>query len=112
MSELKKCPFCGGTEIEFSGFSIVPEVIMSCSNCGVMFDEESVNNQAEEELVNIVIERWNTRPIEDTLQSRINKACEMALLEMGVYADAEFKDLPESLVAFRNIIDVLQGKGE
>jgi hypothetical protein len=49
---------------------------------------------------------------QEVLQSRINKACEMALLEMGVYADAEFKDLPESLVAFRNIIDVLQGKGE
>jgi hypothetical protein len=49
---------------------------------------------------------------QEVLWSRINKACEMALLEMGVYADAEFKDLPESLVAFRNIIDVLQGKGE
>jgi hypothetical protein len=36
----------------------------------------------------------------------------MALLEMGVYADAEFKDLPDQLMVFRNIIDVLQGKGE
>jgi hypothetical protein len=46
------------------------------------------------------------------LRARINKAYEMALREMGIYADAELKDLPESLVAFRNIIDVLQGKGE
>jgi hypothetical protein len=52
------------------------------------------------------------KPSQDVLQSRINKACEMALQEMGIYAEAELKDLPESLVAFRNIIDVLQGKGE
>jgi hypothetical protein len=49
---------------------------------------------------------------QEVLHSRINKACEMALQEMGIYADAEFKDLPDQLIIFRNIIDVLQGKGE
>jgi hypothetical protein len=48
----------------------------------------------------------------DTLRVRINKATEMAVQAMGIYADAEFKDLPDDMLVFRNIIDVLQGKGE
>jgi hypothetical protein len=99
MSELKPCPFCG-KEMSNDNF-------FSCDGypqaCGCW-----EHTHTGDEAINV----WNTRPVEDKLQSRINKACEMALLEMGVYADAEFKDLPDQLMVFRNIIDVLQGKGE
>lgn len=44
--------------------------------------------------------------------SRITKATEMAVQAMGIYADSEFKDLPDDMLVFRNIIDVLQEKGE
>lgn len=101
MNELNPCPFCGG-ELEWHRYPNADCDDNGYYSCGC---EESWDGAIDEDW-------WNTRPIEDKLQSRINKACEMALQEMGVYADAELKDLPESLVAFRNVIDVLQGKGE
>ena len=51
MSEIKPCPFCGGTKIcTEKGINL-----NYCDNCS-----------AESNM-----ERWNTRPIEDALQARI-----------------------------------------
>lgn len=64
MSELKPCPFCGGeAELCYS------EVDIFCRKCNVMQETEM----------------WNTRPIEDALQARAEKAEEMVerLIEAG-----------------------------
>ena len=51
MSELKPCPFCGGSEIVVCGVFNV----MYCNGCGAETDMGD----------------WNTRPIEDALNKRI-----------------------------------------
>jgi len=51
MNELKPCPFCGGTNI--------------CTEKGINLNYcDSCSAEAN-------IEHWNTRPLEDALQSRI-----------------------------------------
>ena len=51
MSELKPCPFCGGTKIcTEKGINL-----NYCDNCSAESN----------------VEHWNTRPIEDALQARI-----------------------------------------
>ena len=53
MSELKPCPFCGGTKIcTEKGINL-----NYCDNCSAESN----------------VEHWNTRPIEDALQARIAK---------------------------------------
>jgi len=58
MSELKKCPFCGG-EAEFCNYKyhigkrIVPEYWVGCSGCGVITFYYKTKQQA--------ITAWNNR---------------------------------------------------
>ena len=53
MSELKPCPFCGGTKIcTEKGINL-----NYCDNCSAESN----------------VEHWNTRPIEDALNARIAK---------------------------------------
>jgi NMD protein affecting ribosome stability and mRNA decay len=53
MSEIKACPFCGGAKIcTEKGINI-----NYCDNCSAESN----------------IEQWNTRPIEDALQARIDE---------------------------------------
>ena len=49
MSELKSCPFCGGTRIKFQGDSMS---CMDCLACGPCPPYDSVETEAE---------AWNTR---------------------------------------------------
>jgi Lar family restriction alleviation protein len=62
MSELKKCPFCGGeAEIIYD----IGWYTGSCNACGAISQSDLGNSGA--------IEVWNTRPIEDALQARIDE---------------------------------------
>ena len=73
MSELKPCPFCGGTDIKNDdgvgsfGESII-RYAAKCEICGVSFwhPEIGCGNQPAETWFD-----WNTRPIEDELHQRI-----------------------------------------
>lgn len=62
MSELKPCPFCGEMPMLFDR----PCYYYQCIKEKCQGQEMSWNNTAQEALVS-----WNTRPIEDALQSRI-----------------------------------------
>lgn len=71
MSEQKRCPFCGNKDIDISPIS----------GAAWCYDCHSVSND---------MDRWNTRPIEDALQSRI-AALEAALVEIR---DRSFRCIP------------------
>ena len=57
--ELKPCPFCGNTNLHHTETSIFHAVW--CKDCGAMVDIDDGD----------AIKLWNTRPLEDALQSRI-----------------------------------------
>ena len=68
MSELKKCPFCGGTKIcTEKGINL-----NYCDNCSAESN----------------VEHWNTRPIEDALTARIAELeAENDRLQSGWFRD-------------------------
>ena len=89
MSELKRCPFCGGEPTSSNEFD--DEVLFyGCTkdiDCP-MYDAPFVN-----------LENWNTRPIEDALTARIAEL-EAENLELRktlgwAYDLDEYKDEPE-----------------
>jgi len=64
MSELKPCPFCGSADIRTE-----PGINLNyCDKCSAEAN----------------IEHWNTRPIEDALQARAEKAEEMVERLIGI----------------------------
>lgn len=96
MSELKPCPFCGGTKIcTEKGINL-----NYCDNCSAESN----------------IEHWNTRPIEDALNKRIDELeAERRWMPVSepptVYRDgySEFIPFlvctPESRLPFRAVYD-------
>jgi hypothetical protein len=55
MTELKRCPFCGGEKVSIQDVEFTDQV--DCENCGYITSPS----------------RWNTRPIEDELNARIKE---------------------------------------
>lgn len=71
MSELKPCPFCGEKDKLTTYFSNTGSVIVYCINC-----YENNNGLSHD------FDGWNTRPIEDELQRRIDELeAELAALK-------------------------------
>ena len=71
MSELKPCPFCGGTKI--------------CTEKGINLNYcDSCSAEAN-------IEHWNTRPIEDALNKRIAESEEAFMKLEDTLDDVEFE---------------------
>jgi hypothetical protein len=62
MTELKRCPFCGGIKFEYDNDTGPGDdgfwEWWYCSKCGMKFTDKSL---------------WNTRPIEDELNARIKE---------------------------------------
>lgn len=70
MSELKPCPFCGGTNIKLGQVEIsCPQEIGYYHHC----DECNSSNEVIPYMDKAVAE-WNTRPIEDALLARAEAA--------------------------------------
>ena len=63
MSELKKCPFCGG-EAQVNTWTMhgITESRCFCSN-----------SDCPNSVRTVALEQWNTRPIEDALHARITE---------------------------------------
>lgn len=72
MSELKKCPFCGGKNIYMGAFDFSPDCNIECEDCGAGFCTEvpwERNKGSREEEIkahdklckDILMELWNTR---------------------------------------------------
>ena len=61
MSELKRCPFCGGNNLS-TYLSNQGSSVVYCINC---YED---NNGLSRDIAG-----WNTRPLEDELQARITK---------------------------------------
>lgn len=64
MSELKPCPFCGGTAIRDP--KVKGDTLIICSKCNAFGPDndltESENREASsEELDRLAAEKWNTR---------------------------------------------------
>ena len=71
MSEIKPCPFCGGTKIcTEKGINL-----NYCDNCSAESN----------------VEHWNTRPIEDALNKRIAEL-EAEIDQLTVHSDIERQD--------------------
>ena len=90
MSELKLCPFCGGS-------ANMCDCAMSCD---------------------ITVQTWNTRPIEDALNARIAelerrnaKAKDLLEDEMGEWLPVSATYLPDHFLQLRQVLDVLDGGG-
>ena len=63
MTDLKKCPFCGGEDTEVSvNYEYGDGYEVSCNDC-----DSDVFAKTKDEAV----KRWNNRPLEDTLQSKV-----------------------------------------
>ena len=98
MSELKKCPFCGGEAfyIKIMGNYEKPHEIY-CSKCDGAITEGRSEKQ--------VVTNWNTRPIEDALQSRI------AELEKDLSnKEIEYTDLWDDALALQARIAELEAE--
>ena len=90
MSELKPCPFCGseGTRREEGTFTrILCDKCNACSPpcCG---DEDDMAFVYAEDA-------WNTRPIEDALQERIEDGNRMYAEANDLYADTQVKQFAD-----------------
>lgn len=63
--ELKPCPFCGGEAFEPTIDGALPDWYVPLTSC--------MNNDCEENAW-MSIDNWNTRPIEDALRARAERA--------------------------------------
>lgn len=65
MNELKPCPFCGGTLMQWSAVKYANPLFkqISCRRCGaaIMADLRTTDEGTEIALQDALIERWNTR---------------------------------------------------
>jgi hypothetical protein len=87
--ELKLCPFCGEKpEVNFAG-------VVWCKN-----DNCKMNNYDEQGVFFLSPESWNTRPIEDELQRKLDIAVE-AINE----AIKSLKQYDDDLPAFDILVD-------
>ena len=59
--DLNPCPFCGSTDIDAEPNTDIYGSVC-CNKCGFSSPYGEIS---------IMIERWNTRPLEDALQTRI-----------------------------------------
>lgn len=114
--ELKPCPFCGETSLTIEDNQKVQDVHVLCKDCGAKISFEGIRYT--------VASRWNTRPIEQVLQKRIealeaeNGRLREALKEIAEFANDEYgKRIPApSCVKFMTIKryaeKALKGAGE
>lgn len=66
MSEgLKPCPFCGMTSITIEDYQPMEDVHVVCKDCGAKVSFYGIRYT--------VADRWNMRPIEKTLEQRIEE---------------------------------------
>jgi hypothetical protein len=67
MTELKRCPFCGGeaeiVPLFIKGVANHKNYFTQCHSCGFRLRNRKLVDGAEQD--------WNTRPIEDELNARI-----------------------------------------
>ena len=61
MSELKPCPFCGGTEIRGPEYA-APDHWIECERCEIIITSRERKS---------AIKLWNRRPIEDALRAEL-----------------------------------------
>jgi hypothetical protein len=74
MSDLKPCPFCG------ESVGIYPEdgetfkwKTLQCAECGARCGEQKVWQLCADSQMRTIAKEWNTRPIEDALNKRIEE---------------------------------------
>lgn len=63
--ELKPCPFCGMTSITIEDYQPMEDVHVVCKDCGAKVSFYGIRYT--------VADRWNMRPIEKTLEQRIEE---------------------------------------
>ena len=85
MSDLKPCPLCGSEDITIESFG-EQRITACCSTCECNTGYMRDNLEA--------IESWNTRPIEDALQAKLDVAISTLL-----YYRANGKTLAEKALA-------------
>lgn len=114
--ELKPCPFCGETRLTIEDNQMVRDVHVLCKDCGAKTSFDGIRYA--------VAGRWNVRPVERVLKSRIeeleaeNKRLREALKEIAEFAGENFEKriLSPSCVTFMTIKryaeKALKGAGE
>lgn len=114
--ELKPCPFCGETRLTIEDNQMVRDVHVLCKDCGAKTSFDGIRYA--------VAGRWNVRPVERVLKSRIeeleaeNKRLREALKEIAEFAGKQYsKRIPApSCVEFMTISryaeKALKGAGE
>jgi hypothetical protein len=86
-SEMGRCPFCGGSDLVDQNLGFGLWKYVHCQSCGI---DGPANSD------------WNTRPIEDALRARLEKA-EAALKEMS---DSMISYEPDHIVDFMRSIEL------
>ena len=69
MSDLKPCPFCGGTRSISVLNLFTRDSYRKCDICGAEAPEAKTPEEAAE--------KWNTRPAEDALKAALKDMCEL-----------------------------------
>lgn len=100
MTELKRCPFCGGE-------AIIDREDIFCDNCflSMRIDSRVINGEAKtyEEARKQTIESWNTRKPMDRIVERLEEEIEVFMSDIG---ECTFT------VAYRNAIEIVKEEGK
>lgn len=64
--DVKHCPFCGSSEIEFGAFSFSEDCTVECKKCGVGFCKQvpwegMTIKQHDKKCFDVLTDLWNTR---------------------------------------------------
>lgn len=62
--ELKACPKCGSSDVDWMGRG--KEIEIKCHACQLSYRQKRLRI-SHNELLEIMIKKWNTRPLEDAL---------------------------------------------
>lgn len=57
MTEMKRCPFCGGYAHLDKAYSYFRDIVIYCEECDTVFTLDDCNATAED-----IVNAWNRRP--------------------------------------------------
>jgi len=72
MSDLKRCPFCGGSNVNLkyvgNDRTKSRKVIIKCADCRFTRTDAAIRHN-HDWLTEVITKAWNTRPVEDALKA-------------------------------------------
>ena len=96
--QLKRCSICGSPAEKMWDLQ---EKLVRCTN-----------RTCHNSLYSVYLNEWQSRPIEDELLSRIERAKDLLQEKLGEWLSVSVVYLPDHYLQLRQVLDVLEGGGE